>query len=124
MEQDKIRHSAAHILAAAVKKLFPETKLGIGPAIDEGFYYDFYRKISFTEEDMKKLEDKMKQIIKTGSKFKKIKATRKEAEKLLKEELFKLELLRELKDNDITFYQNDDFIDLCKGPHLDSTKEV
>lgn len=124
MELEKIRHSASHVLAAAVKELFPGTKLGMGPAIEDGFYYDFYREESFTEEDLKKLEDKMKEIIKNDFKFKKSKATRKEAEKLLKEEPFKLEILKELKDDEITFYQDGSFIDLCKGPHVDSTKDV
>ncbi len=124
MEAEKIRHSAAHILAAAVKELFPKVKLGIGPAIDEGFYYDFYAETGFTDEDLKKIEGKMKEIIRIDLKFKKFKATKKEAEKILCNEPFKLELLKGLKDNEITFYQNGNFIDLCKGPHVDSTKEV
>jgi threonyl-tRNA synthetase len=103
MELEKIRHSAAHILAGVVKELFPEVKLGTGPAIDEGFYYDLYRKDSFKEEDLKKIEERMKRIIKEDLKFKKFRATRKEAEKLLKDEPFKLEILKELKDDEITF---------------------
>ena len=124
MEIEKIRHSAAHILAASVKQLFPKVKLGMGPAIDDGFYYDFYIEKPFAEEDLKNIEEKMKEIIKKDYKFKKSRATRKEAEKILKDEPFKLEILKELKDDEITFYQDGDFIDLCKGPHVDSTKDV
>jgi len=124
MELEKIRHSASHVLAAAVKELFPDVKLGIGPVIEEGFYYDFYKKEPFTPEDLKKLEEKMKEIIKKDFKFKKTKAARKEAEKILKNEPFKLEILKDLKDDEITFYQDGDFIDLCKGPHINSTKDI
>lgn len=124
MELEKIRHSAAHILAAAVKQLFPNVKLGMGPAIEDGFYYDFYIERPFSEEDLIKIEKKMKEIIHNDYKFKKSKTTRKEAEKILKNEPFKLEILKELKDDEITFYQDGDFIDLCKGPHVDSTKDV
>ena len=90
MEIEKIRHSAAHILAASVKQLFPKVKLGMGPAIDDGFYYDFYIEKPFAEEDLKNIEEKMKEIIKKYYKFKKSKATRKEAEKILKNKPFKL----------------------------------
>ena len=127
MEKDNLetlRHSCSHILASAVKELFPEVNLGIGPAIDTGFYYDFDKKTPFTPEDLKKIESKMHEIINKGQEFKKIKYSKEKAKKLLKNEPYKLELLKELKDKEITFYQNNDFIDLCKGPHVKNTKEI
>jgi len=123
MKLETLRHSASHILAQAVKELFPKAQLGIGPAIENGFYYDFGN-VEFKEEDLKKIETRMKEIIKKNQKFTKVKRSRAEAKKLLKKEPFKLELLKELPDKQVTFYKNGDFIDLCKGPHIKSTKEV
>src|SRR3989344_1797076 len=121
---ETLRHSCSHILASAVKELFPEVKLGIGPAIDTGFYYDFDKKNPFTPDDLKKIESKMHEIINKNSEFKKLKYSKEKAKKLLKNEPYKLELLKELKDKEITFYQNNDFIDLCKGPHVKNAKEI
>jgi len=122
MELEKLRHSCSHVLAAAVKELFPNVKLGIGPAIDDGFYYDFYRKEPFTPEDLKKIEKKMQEIINRDEKFIKTEASKKEAEDILKDEPYKLELLKDIDKP--TFYQSGKFKDLCSGPHVNSTKEI
>ncbi len=119
---EKIRHSTSHILAYAVKTLYSKAKLGIGPAIEEGFYYDFGN-TTFTSEDLKKIENKMDEFIDQNLTFKKIDITRKKAQVMLKDEPYKLDLLKELKGK-ITFYQCGNFLDLCKGPHVNSTKEI
>lgn len=122
MELEKLRHSCSHVLAAAVKELFPNVKLCIGPAIDDGFYYDFDRKEPFTPEDLKKIEKKMQEIINKDEKFIKTESDKKEAEDILKDEPYKLELLKEIDKP--TFYQSGKFKDLCSGPHVNSTKEI
>ncbi len=119
---EKIRHSASHVLAYAVKLLYPKAKLGIGPAIEDGFYYDFGN-INLTTDDLKKVESKMDDLIDQNLVFKKFEVTRKKAQALLKDEPFKLDLLKDLKGK-ITFYQSGDFVDLCKGPHVKFTKEI
>ena len=120
---EKIRHSCAHVLAQAVKELYPKVKLGIGPAIEKGFYYDFDN-LDIKEDDLKKIEEKMDEIVKKNHKFELLHKSKKEAEKILKDEPYKLELLKELKDGEITFYQDGNFLDLCKGPHVNSTNEL
>jgi threonyl-tRNA synthetase len=120
-------HTSSHILAQAVKELFPDVKLGIGPAIEDGFYYDFYKETPFTQEDLEKIEEKMKEIIKRDIPIERIELTRDEARKLLEElgENFKLELLEEIPEGEkISFYRQGDFMDLCRGPHLPSTGKV
>ncbi len=119
-------HSTAHILAAAVKELFPGVKLGIGPAIENGFYYDFYRKEAFTPHDLKEIERKMRELIKKNLVFERIEKKKNEAIALLKklDEPFKTELAQELPDENLSFYRNGNFIDLCRGPHLTSTGEI
>ena len=116
-----LRHTTSHILAQAVKNLFPEAKLAIGPAIDEGFYYDFESK-SFSREDLDAIEAEMKKIIKAGAPLKRFELPRAEAIKLMEEkgEPYKVELIRDLpEDAVISFYeQGDGFVDLCAGPHL------
>ena len=127
MDLSTLRHSAAHIMAQAVKRLYPEVKLGIGPAIEDGFYYDFYRDEAFTPEDLKKIEKEMKKIIKQDLKFERKEVTRTEAEEILKKagEDFKLEILQDIPEGEaISFYQNGEFIDLCRGPHVESTGRV
>lgn len=121
-ELEKLRHSCSHVLAQAVKRLFPNAKLGIGPAIEEGFYYDFDN-VEFKEEDLERIEKEMRRIIKENHAFKETDVTKKKAEEMLKEEPYKLELLQELKGK-ITFYQNGNFIDLCRGPHIKTTGEI
>jgi threonyl-tRNA synthetase len=119
-----LRHSASHVLAQAVLELFPETKLAIGPSIDTGFYYDFDTKKPFTPEDLEKIEKKCLEIIKKDLKIKKVLKTRAEAKKILNNNPYKLELLNDIEDKKISFFQQGDFIDLCKGPHASSTGEI
>jgi len=120
---EKLRHSVSHILAIAVKELYPKIKLGIGPAIEDGFYYDFDN-LKLSPEDLKKIEKRMKEIIKRKLDFKKVKATKAKAKTLLKDEPYKLDLLKELKDDEIYFYETGNFTDLCKGPHMKNTSEI
>ena len=118
-------HTTSHIMAQAVKRLFPDTKLAIGPAIDEGLYYDFDVKKPFTDEDKVKIEEEMKKIIKEDLEIKKFVLPKKEALDLMKDEPYKCELINELPDGEeISFYQQGEFIDLCAGPHLESTGKV
>ncbi|MCM8785815.1 MAG: threonine--tRNA ligase [Candidatus Omnitrophica bacterium] len=124
MDYKKYWHTTSHIMAQAVKRLFPEVKLGTGPAIEKGFYYDFYKKEPFTPEDLIKIEDEMKKIIKENYKIERIEKNKQQAKEILKNEPFKIEILDEIKDEKVTFYQQGEFIDLCEGPHLYSTGEV
>ncbi|MEA1939368.1 MAG: threonine--tRNA ligase [Candidatus Caldatribacteriota bacterium] len=119
-------HSTSHIMAQAVKELFPEVKLAIGPAIKDGFYYDFDLDYSFVPEDLAAIEKKMKEIVEKDLSFKKIEVSKKEAKKLFKEknENYKLELLEDIDDETVTLYQQGDFVDLCRGPHIPSTKKI
>lgn len=121
-----IRHSTAHIMAIAVKKLFPETKIAIGPAIENGFYYDFDREESFTPIDLEKIENKMQEIIKENLSFIKKEISKEEALRFFENqgEVYKIEILKELQDSQITLYETGDFIDLCRGPHVNTTQDV
>ncbi len=121
---EKIRHSLAHIMAAAVQELFPEAKFGIGPAIENGFYYDFDLLKRLTPEDLPKVEKKMKALIKQNINFKKKAISKAEANKLFKNQPYKLELIKELPGETVSIYENSDFVDLCKGPHIKSSKEI
>jgi len=123
---DVYRHSASHILAYAVKELFPGVKFGIGPSIEDGFYYDFDRQDPFATEDLVKIEEKMREIINADSIFEKIEVDRKEAEKNLKDAgaAYKLDLLAEIPGQKVTFYKCGDFSDMCRGPHVPSTGEI
>jgi len=121
---ERIRHSLAHIMAWAVSSIWPETKFGIGPTIENGFYYDLDIKGKITPNDLARIEKKMKQIIKRDIAFKKKKITKKEARRLFKNQPYKLELIEEIPEKEITIYQSGDFIDLCRGPHIKSTKEI
>jgi threonyl-tRNA synthetase len=128
LKLEKMRHSASHILAQAVLKLYPETKLGIGPAIESGYYYDFEFSEPLEEEDLPKIEKEMKHIIKQNLPFKQIMMNKKEAQEYLKktDQVYKLELIEELNEEEYSFYVTGDneFADLCRGPHVDSTKEI
>ncbi len=120
------RHTAAHVMAEAVKRLFPEAKLTIGPAIDNGFYYDFDTQ-AFSREDLDKIEEEMKKIIKEGAALERFTLSREEAIKLMQErnEPYKVELIEDLpEDAELSFYKQGDFVDLCAGPHLMSTKNI
>jgi threonyl-tRNA synthetase len=118
------RHSLSHIMAYAVQELYPDTKFGIGPAIENGFYYDFLFKTPLTPADMPKIEEKMKELIKKCFDFEKKDISKKEAEKLFAEQPYKLELIAELPEDKITIYKSGDFTDLCAGPHVKSAKEL
>ena len=121
-----VRHTASHVLAEAVKRLYPNAKMAIGPSIENGFYYDF-ESTPFSREDLDKLEGEMKKIIKEGKKLEKFTLPREEAIKLMEErgEPYKVELIRDLpQDAVISFYRQGEFIDLCAGPHLMSTKNI
>ena len=122
-----IRHTASHVLAQAVKRLYPETKLAIGPAIDDGFYYDFDREGGFTPEDLEKLEAEMTKIVKENLPVKPFVLPRDEAVRFMEEkaEPYKVELIEDLPDEEtISFYQQGEFVDLCAGPHIMYTKGV
>jgi threonyl-tRNA synthetase len=116
-------HSSSHIMAAAVKKIFPDVRLGIGPAIDEGFYYDFDN-LKVTPEDMPKIEAEIKGIIKQDLKFERSDVSKEEARKIFKDEKFKLELINDLEGDIVSTYRLGDYVDLCKGPHVPSSGKV
>ncbi|OGS17529.1 MAG: threonine--tRNA ligase [Elusimicrobia bacterium RIFOXYA2_FULL_50_26] len=122
-----LRHSAAHIMAAAVVDLFPETKIAIGPATDEGFYYDFDRPAPFTPEDLEKIEQRMREIVKENAAFTRIPKSREDALAFFtsKQEKYKVELINALPaGEEITLYESGKFVDLCRGPHAASTGQV
>jgi len=119
------RHTASHILAEAVKRLYPEAKLTIGPAIDDGFYYDFDSEVSFTPDILGKIEAEMKKIVKENQKIERFTLPREEALKLMENEPYKVELINDLpEDAVISFYKMGEFTDLCAGPHLFATGAV
>ncbi|MDU1322928.1 MAG: threonine--tRNA ligase [Clostridium botulinum] len=122
-----LRHTGSHMLAQAVKRLYPEVKLAIGPAIDTGFYYDFEANFTFTPEMLEKIEAEIKKIIKENHKLERFELPREEAIKLMKEknEDYKVELIEDLPEGEvISFYKQGDFTDLCAGPHVPSTGKV
>ena len=122
---DTIRHSISHVLAYAVKRLFPEAKLAIGPSIANGFYYDFDVENPFSASDLDKLEDEMRKIIKENPSIERFELPRDEALELMKDEPYKVELINDLPEGEvISFYKMGDFTDLCAGPHLMSIKNV
>jgi len=116
-------HATSHIMADAVKRLRPGVKLAIGPSIDSGFYYDFDTS-PFNSEDLEKIEKEMNQIIRQNLEFKHVYLKRNEAEKLLKDQPYKLELLSEIKGEKISFYQHNEFMDLCSGPLIKNSSEI
>ncbi len=121
-----LRHTASHVLAEAVKNVFPDAKLAIGPSIDTGYYYDFDH-APFSREDLDKIEAEMKKIIKKGEKLEKFTLPREEAIKFMEEkgEPYKVELIQDLpEDAEISFYKQGEFVDLCAGPHLMNTKPI
>ncbi|KZL93657.1 threonine--tRNA ligase [Clostridium magnum] len=122
-----LRHTGSHILAQAVKRLYPDVKLAIGPAIDTGFYYDFDAEFSFTPETLEKIEAEMNKIVKEDLKLERFELPREEAIKLMEEkgETYKVELINDLpEDSIISFYKEGEFADLCAGPHVPSTGKV
>ena len=120
-----LRHSASHVMAQAVRRLFPEVKLAIGPAIDTGFYYDFDTATTFTAEDLEKIEAEMKKIAKENLKIERFELPRDEALELMKDEPYKTELILDLPEGEvISFYKQGEFVDLCAGPHVNYTGKV
>ena len=120
-------HTTSHIMAQAVKRLYPETKLAIGPSIDNGFYYDLDRETPFVAEDLEKIEAEMKKIVKENLAIERFTKSREEAIAYFKEngEPYKVELVEDLPEGEeISFYRQGEFVDLCAGPHLMSTKNV
>ena len=118
-------HTSSHILAQAIKRLYPEMKLAIGPAIDNGFYYDFDTDKPFTPDMLAKIEEEMKKIIKEDYKIERFVLPKEEALELMKDEPYKIELINDLPEGEeISFYKQGDFTDLCAGPHLPSTGKV
>jgi threonyl-tRNA synthetase len=127
MDLDILRHSCSHIMAEAVKELWPETKLGIGPSIEDGFYYDFDKKEPFTDEDLSRIEEKMHQIISKDEPFIKEELSKKEAIALFKnlKEDYKIDLIQAIAEERVSIYKTgNNFIDLCRGPHVKSTGEI
>ncbi|MFH1654089.1 MAG: threonine--tRNA ligase [Pseudomonadota bacterium] len=121
----RLRHSAAHVMADAVLKLFPGTKIAIGPAIEDGFYYDFDAEVSFSSDDLIKIEKEMEKIVASNQEFVCEEITREEAKKFFEKEPYKLELIDELPEGEsITIYRHGDFVDLCKGPHVERTGQI
>ena len=133
----KIRHSAAHIMAQAVLEMFPDAKYTIGPPVENGFYYDFDLPRNLTPEDLEKIEKRMRQIVQGKHEFKKKVISADEAREIFKDQPYKIELIEGLEKGgldeygnplkekpDISIYQHDTFTDLCRGPHVDNTKEV
>src|SRR3989344_4964794 len=148
MEKEKIRHSLAHLLASAVMEFYPKTKLGIGPTIENGFYYDMEfsensksktlnpkqaknsksqnskQNFTLTREDLQKIESKMKELIKENQEFVGKKVSKIVAKKLFKNQPYKLELIKDIEGKTVGTYQNGSFLDLCKGGHVLNTKEI
>ena len=115
MDLEILRHSTAHVMAQAAKSLWPDVKIAIGPAIADGFYYDFDKAEPFLPEDLAKIEQKMADIINRNQTFQRELIAKGEALKLFKNEPYKLELINELPDEEVVIYKNGDFVDLCKG---------
>ena len=125
--KDILRHTASHILAQAVKRLYPNTKLAIGPAIENGFYYDFDTEVPFTNDDLSKIEKEMKKIVKERIKLERFVLPKDEAIAFMeeKDEPYKVELIKDLPEGEeISFYKQGEFTDLCAGPHLFDTSKV
>ena len=121
----RIRHSAAHVMADAVQQLFPEAKLGIGPPIEDGFYYDFEVSHPFTPEDMEAIEARMKEIVKANKRFERLVTSREAAAERISGQPFKQEVLEDIPgDEEISFYQHGDWEDLCEGPHVGYTAGI
>ena len=126
LELEKARHSLAHVLAKALVELYPNTKLTIGPAIDDGFYYDIDLDHSITPDEFKTIEKKMQEIINRGEEFRREVVSKEKALKLFADNQYKTEIINELPDGEEVsiYYTGDNFFDLCRGPHIDSTKRV
>lgn len=125
--RDRYRHTTSHIMAQAIKNIWPEAKLAIGPAIENGFYYDIDLEHKFTDEDLKAIEKEMKKIIKAGYPLERFELPRDEAIKFMEDrnEDYKVELIKDLPEGEvISFYKQGDFVDLCAGPHMEKTSDI
>ncbi len=121
---ETIRHSASHVMAEAVLQLFPDARFGIGPAIDEGFYYDFDLPRSLTPDDLPAVEDTMRKIVAQNLPFIRREVTKAEASEIFADQPYKLELLQDLEEGSVTVYTQGGFTDLCRGPHVDTTGQI
>ena len=121
---ETMRHSAAHVMAEAVQSIFPDAKFGIGPAIEDGFYYDFDLPRPLNPDDLPLIETKMSEIIASNEPFIRKEVTKEEARRLFATQPYKLELIDEIPDEKVSLYQQGSFVDLCRGPHLSSTREI
>ena len=123
---DILRHSTSHLMAQAVRELYPDVKITIGPAIEDGFYYDFDYSRPFTQDDLTKIENKMKEIIKNDIPIIRMELPREDAIRLFDSmgETYKVEIIREITEEPVSLYKQGDFIDLCRGPHLPSTGKI
>ena len=126
LELNTLNHSCAHLMAQAIKHLYPHAKFWVGPVIDDGFYYDMdIGEDVIKEEDFPKIEKEMKKISKDGKKIVRIELTKQEALEMFKDDEYKLDLIEHLpEDQVITAYRQGDYTDLCRGPHVDSVKEI
>ncbi|MFA6141975.1 MAG: threonine--tRNA ligase [Candidatus Omnitrophota bacterium] len=126
MDLSVLRHSTSHVMAQAVKSLWPKIRLGIGPSIEDGFYYDFDKEEPFTPEDLEKIEAKMREIIKKNCTFERTELKKEDAIRLFKNmgEKYKLELIERIPEDTVTIYKDGDFTDLCRGPHIESTGKI
>jgi threonyl-tRNA synthetase len=124
IDVNKVRHSAAHVMAEAVLHLYPGAKFGIGPAIDDGFYYDFQFPVPIAVEDLPAIEKEMRRIISGGFEFSRREVSKEEARAIFADQPFKLELIDGLEDGTISIYEQDGFSDLCRGPHVGTTREI
>ena len=127
VDLETLRHSCAHLMAQAVQELFPGTQVTIGPVIEDGFYYDFSRDKAFVPEDLEKIESRMKEIAAKDLKIVRTEIPREEAKKKFSDmgEKFKVEIIDSIdSDEPISIYSQGDFSDLCRGPHVDSTKQI
>lgn len=121
----RIRHSAAHVMAEAVLEVFPDAKIAIGPAIEEGFYYDFDLPRTLTPEDLEDIETRMKKLLKSNLKFEREVISREDAKKLFEDQPYKLELIQDLpEDEELSLYRSGNFVDLCRGPHVDRSGRI
>ena len=121
-----LRHSTSHVMAQAVKQLFPEVRVAIGPAIEDGFYYDFLKATPFTPEDLEHIEAAMRKIVAADHKFVRDELSREDAIRFFEErdEPFKVEILRGIDAPTVSLYHQGDFVDLCRGPHVASTGAI
>ena len=122
--KEVFRHSSSHLMAQAIKNLYPDVKFAIGPAVEEGFYYDVDLNKKLTPEDLEKIEKEMDKIVKENLNIERTKLTKKEALNLFRDNPYKTEMINELEDEKISIYKQGNFIDFCRGPHVPSTGKL